>query len=505
VYTAQDITKRYGGVQALAGATFTVDPGEVHALLGANGAGKSTLMKILAGGEQPTSGTMALDGAPVAFKSVEDAARHGVALVSQELSLFPALDGLHNLFLMREPVRGGVAISRRKMRERTRGVVDQLGLIFDLERPVNELTLGEQQLIEIARALLGDPRILILDEPTSALNAAETERLLDVIRGLRGRGVGIVFVSHFLDDVFAVADTVTILRGGRVVEARRPATELTIATAISGMLGDGVPGPDAPLRPLAQSALDRGPDAALQLQLRDVSIKRKVRGVTLQAHAGEVVGLAGLEGSGVGAILRMLFGVERLAGGEVRLPGGGSCPRDIAQAIGQGVAYVPADRKRAGLHLEKPITENVSIVSACALRRDGVIMRRRRMEERAQTWRERLGVAMASPWAAAGSLSGGNQQKVLFAKWLETDPSLVLLDDPTRGVDVGAKAEMQEVIRSIAQGGAVVLYTSSDLHEMATLCDRVLILYQGDVIGELDRHELSEHALLHAVTTGAMS
>ncbi|WP_259311342.1 sugar ABC transporter ATP-binding protein [Capillimicrobium parvum] len=490
-------------MQALAGATFEVDPGEVHALLGANGAGKSTLVKILAGGERPTSGTLRLDGAPTAFKSVEDAARRGVALVSQELNLFPALDGLHNLFLMREPVSGHVAISRRGMRERAQRVVRQLGLAFDLERPVGELALGEQQLVEIARALLGDPRILILDEPTSALSADETARLLGVIRSLREHGVGIVFVSHFLEDVFEVADAVTILRGGRVVVARRPVGELTVAAAVDGMLGEAA----AAVRsgaspPQVERTIDRRDEAALRLA--DVSIRRKVRGVTLDAHPGEIVGLAGLEGSGVQAILRMLFGVERPMGGRVVLPGGGPCPRGIAEAIRAGVAFVPADRKQTGLHLEKPIAENISLVSSCALRRDGLVIRNGPMAQRAETWRDRLRVAMASPWAPVGALSGGNQQKVLFAKWLETGPSLMLLDDPTRGVDVGAKAEMQGVIRSIAEGGTVVLYTSSDLQEMAALCDRVLVFYQGDVMGELGRDELSEHGLLQAVTTGEL-
>jgi len=506
VYSVKDITKRYGGVQALAGATLEVDPGEVHALLGANGAGKSTLVKILAGAERPTSGTLELDGAPVAFKSVEDAARHGVALVSQELNLFGELDALHNMFLLREPLAGGIAVSRRRMRERAREVVDRLGLTFDLERPVADLGLGEQQLVEIARALLGEPRILILDEPTSALSAQETNRLLDVIRGLAGHGVGVVFVSHFLEDVFAVADSVTILRGGRVVAERRPVGELTVAGTVRAMLGEAAaapsPGGAEPATAPGTVPDERELDA---LRLTDVAIRHQVRGVTLEARPGEVVGLAGLEGSGAQAVLRLLFGAERACGGEIRLPGGGRCPRRIGEAVRAGVALVPADRKRNGLHLEKSIAENVSLVVGCTLRRDGVVARNARMRDRAQAWRQRLGIAMDSPSQPVGSLSGGNQQKVLFAKWLEAQPSLVLLDDPTRGVDIGAKVEMQAVIRSIAGDGRVVLYASSDLQEMAALCDRVLVFFQGELRGELAHDALSEHTLLHAVTTGALT
>ncbi|MBS1678246.1 MAG: sugar ABC transporter ATP-binding protein [Actinobacteria bacterium] len=499
MYTVTDLHKSYGGVKALDGVDFEIHPGEVHALLGANGAGKSTLIKVLVGGTRPDAGTLRLDGEPVAFSNSREAAERGVAIVSQELTLFPHLDVLQNLFLGREPLAGGVALDRRAMRRLAQPVLAAIGLDVDVTRPLATLRLGEQQLVEVARALLNDPKILVLDEPTSALQATETERLLGIVRGLRDRGVGVVYVSHFLEDVFAVADRITVLRSGRVVVARRPREEMSIQGTVREMLGE------AAVREARADDADAFEDvvaAAAPLVLEGVAVDGVLAPLDLTAEPGEVVGLAGLEGSGAQAVLDVIFGRLRPSAGTVTLPSGRRRPRSMNRAVAAGVAYVPADRKHLGLMLDASVTENISTVKSGALRRTGIVQRRGRMRRRAEHWRRELNIVMASPAQPVGSLSGGNQQKVVFAKWLEAEPSVILLDDPSRGVDMGAKEEMHAIIAQMAASRKIVLYTSSDLEEMAKVCDRVIVFFAGRAVGELVSEELSEHGLLESINVG---
>ncbi len=501
MYTVKGLHKSYGGVRALDGVDFEIHQGEVHALLGANGAGKSTLIKILVGGTRPDGGELRLEGEPVAFANSRQAARHGVAIVSQELTLFPHLDVLENLFLGREPLAGGVALDRREMRRQARPVLEAIGLDVDLGRSVASLRLGEQQLVEVARALLNEPKILVLDEPTSALQQAETERLLDVVRGLRDRGVAVVYVSHYLEDVFAVADRITVLRSGRVVVARRPRAEMTISDTVQEMLGEAGAREE---RATDASAFEDAVAAEAPLVLEGVAVDGMLEPFDLTARPGEVVGLAGLEGSGAHAVLDVIFGRLRPSVGTVRLPGGQGRPRTMNRAVAAGVAYVPADRKRLGLMLDSSIVENVASVKGGPLRRMGVVQRRGRMRRRAEHWQRELNIVAASMALPAGSLSGGNQQKVVFAKWLEAEPSVVLLDDPSRGVDMGAKEDMHAIIAQMAASRKVVLYTSSDLEEMAIVCDRVVVFFGGAAVGELASEKLSEHGLLESINVGAV-
>ena len=498
MYAASRVSKRYGGVVALEEAELEIRGGEVHALLGANGAGKSTLVKILAGAERPSSGTLTLDGEPVRFSHVRDAAEHGVAIVSQELNLFPDLSVLANLFLGRESLTAGVIIDRREMRRRAALVVDSVGLGVDLDVPLHSLRLGERQLVEIGRALLEDPKILILDEPTSALDEAETQRLHAVVGRMRESGVAIVYVSHILDDVFAIADTVSILRNGRSVMRRRPREELTIRETVGQMLGDVATRPERPARPMEARC-------TASLRLEAVEVSGRLHALTLEAMPGEVVGLAGLEGAGPETVFDLVFGRRRADRGRVMLPDGSGQPRTVARAVRAGIAYVPADRKRLGLMLEKSVEANISLVSGGPLRRLGFLLRRRVTRARAGHWARQLDIKLASTATPAGQLSGGNQQKVVFAKWLETDPDVLLLDDPTRGVDVGAKLEMQDIIGREARRGRVVLYRSNDLEEMATICHRAIVFFGGAVCGELHGDAMSEHRLLEAINTGELS
>ncbi|MEA2383443.1 MAG: ribose transport system ATP-binding protein [Solirubrobacteraceae bacterium] len=509
---ATGITKSYGGVRALTGAGLTVRAGSVHALLGENGAGKSTLVKIIAGALKPDAGTLRLAGREVAFASTADAVRHGVAVVSQELSLFGDLDVLSNLFPMREPRRGPF-VDKAEMAARARPVLAELGLEVSLRRPLGSLSLAQRQLVEVAKALLTQPRVLILDEPTSALEQSSADALMKVLRVLRDRRVAVVFVSHILEEVLALCDAITVLRDGRPVLEGVPRSEVSVSTIVDAMLGERRRGTvpavtDASAEELAGSVTEMldvsvGPDDGLRLE--GVSVGMRLDDVSLAASPGEIVGLAGIAGAGHATVVELVSGQRRAESGRVLLPGRRPVPRGLRGAIGAGVALVSGDRRRFGLMLDKPLWENIGQVRAIALSGDGPFVRRGRLRARAREHVERLQVRASSVDEHAGQLSGGNQQKVVFAKWLDAQPSVLLLDDPTRGVDVGAKAEMHVLIRGAAAAGAVVLLTSTDIDELAAVCDRVLVFFRGRICAELSSARLSEHAVLEAMNTGGVA
>jgi ABC-type sugar transport system ATPase subunit len=503
---ARDITKSYGGVQALAGATLSVRAGSVHALLGENGAGKSTLVKVIVGAVRPDGGTLRLDGEEVSFANTADAAKSGVAAVSQELSLFPDLDVLSNLFPMREEKRGPF-IDRKAMTARAQPVLEDLGLDVSMRQPVSSLTLAERQLVEIAKALVTNPRVLILDEPTSALEASGVETLLGVLKVLRERQVAVLFVSHILDEVMQLCDHITVLRDGNPVLEGEPRSQLSVKAIVDAMLGDkklqeqrAVEG-DAKLREELAATITRTTDGGDELRLENVGVDRHLEGINLKAAPGEVVGLAGLAGSGHLAVLELISGQRRLKEGTVTLPGGQKLRRSMRGAVGSGVAMVTGDRRRYGLMLDKPIWENIAQVRAVALAGEGPLVRKSALRRHAREMVDRLNVKASSIDANAGLLSGGNQQKLVFAKWLDAEPTLLLLDDPTRGVDVGAKAEMHRLIRAAAEAGAIVLLASTDLDEIVDVCDRVAIFFNGRICAEIDRENLEQHTLLEVMNT----
>ena len=512
---AEGISKSYGGVAALSGVDLRVHAGSAHALLGENGAGKSTLVKIIAGALRPDAGVIRLDGEEVSFASTVDGVRHGVAVVSQELNLFPHLDVLANLFPMREPRRGPF-VDRTAMAARARPVLAELGLDVSLRRPVGTLDLAQRQLVEVAKALVTEPRVLILDEPTSALEQASTERLMAVIRVLRARQVAVLFVSHILEEVMALCDEVTVLRDGRTVLAAAPRDGLTVATVVEAMLGEravrgAVPGGNGAARDVragiasaiegSWAGVDQPPGNA-ELRLEAVSVRDRLEDVSLVARRGEVVGMAGIAGAGHGTVIELVSGQTRPTRGRVLLPSGRTVPRGLRASIGSGVALVSGDRRRYGLMLDKPVWENVGQVRAVAMAGDGLVIRRRNLVGRARRQVASLQIRTPSVREPAGQLSGGNQQKVVFAKWLDAMPSVLVLDDPTRGVDVGAKAEMHTLIRSAADAGAVVLLTSTDIDELATFCDRVIVFFKGQVCAELSGPSLNQAGVLEAMNTG---
>ena len=517
---AKDIRKSYGGVQALSGAGLTVRAGSVHALLGENGAGKSTLVKVIVGAVRPDSGVLRLNGEEVSFSSTADAGKHGVAAVSQELSLFPDLDVLSNLFPMRE-IKRGPFIDRKAMERKARPVLAELGLELEMRQPISSLTLAERQLVEIAKALVTEPRALILDEPTSALEASSVEILINVLKVLRDRDVAVVFVSHILEEVMALCDEVTVLRDGFPVLEGASRAQLSVPSIVDAMLGEK----GSHARVTAQSeqvvetqvaqalgsggvgADESGADASGAggtLQLKGVSVKGRLEGIDLEAHAGEILGVAGIAGSGHLTVLELISGQCVISDGEAVLPNGRKVRRSMHRAVGAGVAMVTGDRRRYGLMLDKPIWENIAQVRSVALAREGMFLSNRKMRSRAEEMVERLQVKAASIDENAGQLSGGNQQKLVFAKWLDAQPSVLLLDDPTRGVDIGAKSEMHRLIRAAAGGDAVVVLASTDLDEIVAVCDRVAVFFEGRICAELSGETLSQHSLLETMNTGRL-
>ena len=502
IYSAKNISKRFGAVHALDGVDFDVIEGKVNGLVGANGAGKSTLLKIIAGAMAPDGGELLLDGRPLAMASITDAARAGIAIVSQELSLFPALSLEENL-LLTPAARAWTA--RRAFRRRAHDVLERLGVDVSLKAPLYRLSLADRQLVEIARALLQSPRVLILDEPTSSLHTAEVERLHDIIRGLRDSGIGIVYVSHFLEEILEISDNLVILRNGKRVPGDIAPAVDQLKSVVAAMLGET---PES-MAERAQRADDRG-GADHQIPQVHVGPLRigGLKGPTdlvidsLEVQPGAIVGVAGLAGSGVEELFAVLFGQAKPRSGKVTLPTGKPLPLSTAGAVKAGIAYTPADRKQYGLMLRQSVAENVVSVRALTLRRDGFVLRAESLRRAAAERCRQLGVVAGSMEQAVGALSGGNQQKIVFAKWMEAAPSLLILDDPTRGIDIGAKREMHRIMRRLAQSGRVVLFSSSDPGEIVAVSDRVIVFVDGVMTQQLDGETLTEHQLVTAINTG---
>ncbi|MBB4920151.1 sugar ABC transporter ATP-binding protein [Streptosporangium saharense] len=496
ILEARNIGKTYGGVVALKEAGIHVEAGTVHALLGENGAGKSTLIKIMSGAVTPDRGSLTLNGRQVRFRNTGDAAQHGVAVVSQELNLFPDLDILANLYPVTGPRRGPF-LDRTGMAQAAAPVLDQLGLNVPVRTRLGDLSLAQRQLVEIARALLTKPRVLILDEPTSALEQASADRLLNVVRVLCEHQVGVVFVSHILEEVMALSDVITVLRNGEVVMEAQDRKSLSMPEVVAAMLGDKtVQAQEKPTLVAPQET------AGGELRIVDAGSRGALSGVSLTVRPGEILGLAGLAGSGHQATLELVAGLRRADTGEVRLPSGRRAPNGLRRSIAAGVAVVSGDRRRFGLMLDKPIWENIAQVRAVALGRDGAFLRRTALRARARDHGERMSLRCSSVDQRTGLLSGGNQQKVVLAKWLDAEPSVLLLDDPTRGVDVGAKAEMHTLIRSATQAGTVTMLCSTDVEELASLCDRVAVFYRGKIAAILEGETLTQHTILELMNTG---
>ena len=484
------ITKRFGGVAALKGVDFTLQAGEVHALVGENGAGKSTLMRVLGGEMAPDAGEIRLAGTPVQLRGPKHAMSHGIAIIHQELALAPDLTVAENIFLGELPATIGWKALRRRAGELIAG----LGFDIDPARTLGDLAVAHQQVVEIAKALSRNARILVFDEPTSVLATGDAERLLQIIDGLRQQGVGIVYISHRLDEVFRIADRMTVLKDGAVVGTVTPGA-VGIDDVIRMMVG----------RSLSAMFGERGGAVLGEelLRVEHLSAGRRVRDVSFTLRAGEVVGLGGLVGAGRTETARLIFGADRRESGRIVVQGRERRIRRPADAVAAGMALLPEDRKRQGVILEAPIRVNVTMARLSAVVNAlGFI---RRAEERRTVARlsDTLRIKASSFDAAVSSLSGGNQQKVVLAKWFHVGGRVIILDEPTRGVDVGAKSEIYSLIHRLAAEGRAVLVISSEHQELFGLCDRILVMGEGVLRGELTPERYSKEALLSLAMTGS--
>ncbi|HZP21048.1 MAG TPA: sugar ABC transporter ATP-binding protein [Bauldia sp.] len=482
------LRKTYPGVVALADFGMEVRPGEVIGLVGENGAGKSTLMKILGGVVEPDQGTIEIDGVEHKALTVSQSINAGIAFVHQELNLFDNLSVAANVYIGREPTKFGFLqlVDTDKLFETVQPYLDRLGATFSPDTPVSRLSLAQQQMVEIAKALSLKSRLVILDEPTSSLPIAETERLLEVIAGLKAQGISVIFISHRLNEVVVASDRVIVLRDGNLVGT---------------LEGDAIDH-DIMVRMMVGRELkvDHRPPA-----IRDGATVISIRGVCtttypthqidLDLQAGEILGLAGLVGAGRTELARVLFGIDRPHGGSITLNGEKMHFATSADAVRSGVFLVPEDRKSAGLLLDLSIAQNISLPNLRAYARGNIIAQDAELEQAERSRRE-LDIRTANVAQRTASLSGGNQQKVVLAKWLAMKPKAIIFDEPTRGIDVGAKAEIYDLMRKLSDSGVAVLMISSDLEEVIGVSDRVAVMHEGRIQGILDRSRCSEENIM---------
>ncbi|TDB76934.1 sugar ABC transporter ATP-binding protein [Micromonospora sp. KC723] len=484
-----DIAKSFGAVAALRGVRLALHSGEAHALVGENGAGKSTLVKILAGAHAPDSGRMTLDGKPLLLRGPADARAAGIAVIYQEPTLFPDLSVAENIFMGRQPLRSLRRVDTRAMNRAAEQLFARLGVRIDPARPARGLSIADQQLVEIAKALSFDARVLVMDEPTAALSGVEVDRLFGVARSLCERGAAVLFISHRFDEVFALCQRLTVLRDGAWVSSGRTA-DLSVDEVVRRMVGRDVDS----LFPKQEAVL-----RDTLLEVRGLTRAGVFSDVTFSVRGGEIVALAGLVGAGRSEVARAVFGVDRYDAGEVLVAGRALPPGNPGRAIAAGLALVPEDRRQQGLVMELSVERNATLARRAALARLGLLFGGAERAE-ARRWTRRLRVKTSRLTAAVGTLSGGNQQKVVLAKWLATHPRVLIIDEPTRGIDVGTKSEVHRLLSELAGEGMAILMISSELPEVLGMADRVLVMHEGRLVRELSRDEADETSVMLAAT-----
>ncbi|MQM25954.1 sugar ABC transporter ATP-binding protein [Glycomyces albidus] len=489
VVSLTGVAKSFGAVRALRDAKLDLHAGEAHALVGENGAGKSTLIKVLAGVHRPDAGTVELDGRPVAFADTAAAIDAGIAVIYQEPALFGDLTVAENLFIGRQPKGRFGLIDRAVMNREAAALFARLGVHVDPDRPAKGLSIADQQLVEIAKALSRRARVLVMDEPTAALSGVEVERLFGVVRSLREDGAAVLFISHRFDEVEALCQRVTVMRDGAHVSTDLLA-DVTVEELVRRMVGREL-GAMFP-----KQVVEPGP---VVLEVEGLTREGLCRDVSFTVRAGEIVALAGLVGAGRSEVVQAVFGIEARDAGQVRVGGRGLPSGNPRAAMRAGVALVPEDRRGQGLLLDLSIMRNATITRRNRLSRFGFLVGG--AERRAaRDWSARLNVKYGRLQDPAGTLSGGNQQKVVLAKWLATDPKVLVVDEPTRGIDVGTKAEVHRLLSALAADGVAVLMVSSELLEVLGMADRVLVMREGRIAGELGRAEATEEAVMRLAT-----
>ncbi|MDY7090245.1 MAG: sugar ABC transporter ATP-binding protein [Actinomycetota bacterium] len=481
------VSKSFGAVAAVQGVSFPLYRGEAHALVGENGAGKSTIVKMLAGVHRPDSGTLRVDGVEVDFAGPAGARAAGIAVIYQEPTLFPDLSVAENIAMGNHPLSRLRQIDRKQMHASAERLFRRLGVPLDPARPARGLSIADQQLVEIAKALSVEARVLIMDEPTAALSAVEVERLFAVVRSLRDEGAAIMFISHRFEEITALCERVTIMRDGRHV-----ATELVADLSVDDMIRRMVGRDLSALFP----KLDVEPGEVV-LEVDGLSREGVFRDISFDVRAGEIVALAGLVGAGRSEVMQAVFGVDPYDSGSVRMNGKRLKRNDPRAAMAAGMALVPEDRRQQGLVMDLSIERNVTLPRARRLARLGLLFGGAERTA-AETWTRKLRTKLGRLSDAVGTLSGGNQQKVVLAKWLATGPRLLIVDEPTRGIDVGTKAEVHRLMSSLAADGLAVVMVSSELPEVLGMADRVVVLREGRVAAQLSRSGATEESVMYA-------
>ena len=482
--------KCFNGVEVLHSVDLTVEKGTVVALVGENGAGKSTLMKILMGEYSPDGGSIVLDGQPVVFQSPHQALDHGISMMFQEMSPFPNLTVAQNIFVGREPHHFSI-VNTRELRRMARELLDSLKIHLDPDRLVRTLTISEMQLLEIAKAVSHDSKIVIMDEPSSALTDSEVELLFLTIRTLKARGVSILYISHKLDELFVIADKICVLRDGSIISGR-PVSEVDRNQMISEMVGRTID----QVYPTVEKEIGEVIYRVKGLERRGV-----FHDISFELRAGEILGFAGMVGAGRTEIAEVLFGLEKHQKGTISLHGKPIDLRSVKDAVRHHLALIPEDRARCGLNLKGSILSNLAMTVLAQVGFKGFASRKREQKS-ADEMISKMHIKLQSAEQDVISLSGGNQQKVVVGKWLLTHPDIIFMDEPTRGIDVGAKYEIYQLIQSLAKEGKAVLMISSEMPELLGICDRILVLKEGRNVGELDAKDASQEKIMTMIVNG---
>ncbi|BEU19962.1 sugar ABC transporter ATP-binding protein [Paraburkholderia sp. 22B1P] len=494
----QGIDISFGGVPALRGANLSVAAGEVHALIGQNGAGKSTMIKILTGAYRRSGGTVRFEGREIDFRTPKEAREAGISTIYQEINLVPFRSVAENIFLGREPRRFGL-IDWREVQRRASALLESFGLQIDVKKPAGSYSTAIQQMVALARAVSSDAKMVIMDESTSSLDEREVELLFTVVRKLRDDGRAVIFVSHRLDELYALCDRVTVMRDGQTVaqSAMKDIDKRQLVTTMLGRTLAAVVQDDSAAR---EANLARRGDKAISA--RNLSSHPKVSDVSLDVHAGEAVGLAGLLGSGRTETMRLLFGADPAERGTVSINGKDVALKSPQDAIARGLAYLTEDRKAEGIVPELSVRDNLTLVCLRTLSKHGIVDVKKQ-QAIVDRFIASLGIKLRSPDQPIRELSGGNQQKVLLARWLAAQPSLLLLDEPTRGIDVGAKADVAKIVRELRDQGMAVLLSASELEELTAVADRAVVIRDGRTVAELDGAQMSESAIMDAIAYGS--